>query len=144
MDFVYVETMNDCYETKAAVLAAKESCDLPVFVSNVYDAGGKLMSGATPEAMVAMLEGLGADVIGINCSLGPAQMLRLLPRFLASASVPVLVKPNAGLPRFENGKTAFDVPGGGVCGHHARCRGGRRTGAGRLLRHDAGIHPAAR
>lgn len=108
-DYVYIETMNDCYETKAAVLAAKENCNLPVFVSNVYDESGKLMSGATPEAMTAMLEGLGADVIGINCSLGPDKMLEILPRFIACASVPVLVKPNAGLPHSENGKTMYDV-----------------------------------
>ena len=108
-DFVLIETMNDSYETKAAVLAAKENCGLPVFVSNVYDESGKLMTGATPEAMVAMLEGLGADVIGMNCSLGPEKMLALLPRFMACASVPVLVKPNAGLPRSENGRTVYDV-----------------------------------
>ncbi len=108
-DLVLVETMNDCYETKAAVLAVKENCNLPLFVSNVYDEGGKLMSGANPEAMVAMLEGLGADVIGINCSLGPDRMLELLPRFIAAASVPILVKPNAGLPRAENGNTVYDV-----------------------------------
>lgn len=109
VDLVLVETMNDCYETKAAVLAVKENCNLPLFVSNVYDEGGKLMSGANPEAMVAMLEGLGADVIGINCSLGPDRMLELLPRFVAAASVPILVKPNAGLPRAENGNTVYDV-----------------------------------
>lgn len=108
-DFVLIETMNDSYETKAAVLAAKENCDLPVFVSNVYDESGKLMTGATPEAMVAMLEGLGADVIGMNCSLGPERMLELLPRFTACASVPVLVKPNAGLPRSVDGRTVYDV-----------------------------------
>lgn len=108
-DCVLIETMNDCYETKAAVLAAKENCDLPVFVSNVYDETGKLMSGTEPEAMVAMLEGLGVEVIGLNCSLGPDQMLELLPRFTACASVPVLVKPNAGLPRSEGGKTVYDV-----------------------------------
>ncbi|HWQ58128.1 MAG TPA: homocysteine S-methyltransferase family protein, partial [Clostridia bacterium] len=110
-DFVAIETMGDCYETKAAVLATKENCGLPVFVSNVYDETGRMMSGTSPEAMVAMLEGLGADAIGINCSLGPAQMLDLLPRFAACASVPILVKPNAGLPRAENGKTVFDVGG---------------------------------
>lgn len=108
-DYVYIETMNDCYETKAAVLAAKENCSLPVFVSNVYDESGKLMSGASPEAMVAMLEGLGADVIGLNCSLGPDRMLEILPRFIECASVPVLVKPNAGLPHAEDGKTIYDV-----------------------------------
>jgi 5-methyltetrahydrofolate--homocysteine methyltransferase len=108
-DAVLVETMNDCYETKAAVLAVKENCALPVFVSNVYDESGKLMSGADPEAMVAMLEGLGADAVGMNCSLGPERMAQLLPRFAACASVPLLVKPNAGLPREENGRAVYDV-----------------------------------
>ncbi|MEA4973034.1 MAG: homocysteine S-methyltransferase family protein [Candidatus Metalachnospira sp.] len=108
-DYVYIETMNDCYETKAAVLAAKENCTLPVFVSNVYDESGKLMSGASPESMVAMLEGLGADVIGLNCSLGPEKMLEILPRFIACTSVPVLVKPNAGLPHSDEGRTVYDV-----------------------------------
>ena len=108
-DLIFIETMSDSYETKAAVLAAKENCDLPVFVSNVYDESGKLMTGATPEAMVSMLEGLGADAIGINCSLGPKQMLELVPRFTACCSVPLLVKPNAGLPRSEHGKTIYDV-----------------------------------
>ncbi len=109
VDLILIETMNDSYETKAAVLAAKENSSLPVFVSNVYDEGGQLMSGASPEAMVAMLEGLGADVIGLNCSLGPRQMLELLPRFAACSSTPLLVKPNAGLPRSEGGRTIFDI-----------------------------------
>lgn len=108
-DLVLIETMNDAYETKAAVLAAKESCTLPVFVTNVYDAQGKLMTGADPKAMIAMLEGLGVDALGMNCSLGPAQMLKLLPTFVEYASVPVIVTPNAGLPRLESGKTVFDV-----------------------------------
>lgn len=108
-DFIFLETMNDCYETKAALLAAKENCSLPVFVSNAYDESGRLMSGTPPEAMVAMLEGLGADAIGLNCSFGPARMLELLPRFVACASVPIIVKPNAGMPRAQDGKTVFDV-----------------------------------
>ena len=108
-DLILIETMNDCYETKAAVLAAKENSSLPILVSNVYDGDGKLMSGANPEAMVAMLEGLGVDAIGLNCSLGPAKMLELLPRFTACMSVPLLVKPNAGLPRVEDGRTVYDL-----------------------------------
>ena len=126
-DLVFLETMNDCYETKAAVLAAKENCGLPVFVSNAYDEGGRLMSGTTPEAMVAMLEGLGADAVGLNCSCGPAQMLELLPRFAACASVPLIVKPNAGMPRAENGKTVFDVGAGGIRRAHEGDRGGWRA-----------------
>lgn len=109
VDCILIETMNDAYETKAAVLAAKENSDLPVFVSNVYDESGKLMTGADPAAMVALLEGLRVDAIGMNCSLGPAQMKELVPVLANYASVPVLVAPNAGLPRTENGQTVYDV-----------------------------------
>ncbi|MBQ6058747.1 MAG: homocysteine S-methyltransferase family protein [Clostridia bacterium] len=108
-DLVFIETMNDCYETKAAVLAAKENCSLPIFVSNTYDETSKLMTGATPEAMVAMLEGLGVDALGANCSLGPKQMVPVIRRLVACSSLPVLVKPNAGMPRSVNGETVFDV-----------------------------------
>lgn len=108
-DLILIETMNDSYETKAAVLAAKENCDLPVFVTNVYDEKATLMTGANPEAMVAMLEGLHVDAIGLNCSLGPKQMQQIVPRLVRAASVPVIVNPNAGLPRSENGKTVYDV-----------------------------------
>ncbi len=108
-DLVLIETMNDSLEAKAAVIAAKENCNLPVFVTCVYDETKKLMTGADPAAMIAMLEGLGADAIGINCSLGPKQMLEIVPEFIKNASVPVIVNPNAGLPRTENGKTVFDV-----------------------------------
>ena len=108
-DLVMIETMNDSYETKAALLAAKENCHLPVFVSNAYGADGKLMTGASPEAMAAMLEGMGADAIGVNCSLGPAALAPIVRRYLACASVPVLMKPNAGLPREEEGRTVYDV-----------------------------------
>jgi len=109
IDCIMIETMNDAYETKAAVLAAKENSDLPIFVSNVYDETGKLMTGATPEVMAGILEGLGVDAIGANCSLGPAQMLNILPRLLDSTNLPVIMKPNAGMPRSENGKTVYDV-----------------------------------
>ncbi|MBP3654158.1 MAG: homocysteine S-methyltransferase family protein [Oscillospiraceae bacterium] len=109
VDCIMIETMNDAYETKAAVLAAKENCDLPVFVSNVYDETGKLMTGATPEVMAALLEALRVDAIGANCSLGPAQMLNILPRLAASTNLPIIMKPNAGMPRSENGKTVYDV-----------------------------------
>ncbi|MGN0180292.1 MAG: homocysteine S-methyltransferase family protein [Monoglobaceae bacterium] len=109
VDLIFIETMNDSYETKAALLAAKESCDLPVFVSNAYGGDGKLMTGASPEAMVAMLEGMGADAIGANCSLGPVQLRGVVERLLECASVPVLLKPNAGLPKSVDGKTVFDV-----------------------------------
>ena len=109
VDLILIETMSDCYETKAALLAAKEQCDLPVFVSNAYGADGKLMTGATPGAMVAMLEGMGADAIGVNCSLGPRALRPVVEEYVRLASVPVLLKPNAGLPRVMDGKTTYDV-----------------------------------
>ena len=108
-DLVLIETMNDSYESKAALLAAKENCDLPVFVSNAYGEDGKLMTGATPAAMVAMLEGMGADAIGVNCSLGPKALAPVVDEYLKCASVPVILKPNAGLPRAVSGVTVFDV-----------------------------------
>ncbi len=108
-DLVMIETMNDSYETKAALLAAKENSHLPVLVSNAYGEDGKLMTGATPEAMVALLEGMGADAIGVNCSHGPRQLSAVVERLLRAASVPIFFKPNAGLPKSENGRTVYDV-----------------------------------
>ncbi len=109
VDLVLIETMNDSLETKAALLAVKETCDLPVIVTNAYNEDGKLMTGATPEAMCAMLEGMGASAIGANCSLGPKQLKGVMEKLLAVASVPVVFKPNAGLPKEINGKTYFDI-----------------------------------
>ncbi len=108
-DLIIIETMNDSYETKAALLAAKENSDLPVIVCNAYGEDGKLMTGASPAAMAALLEGMGADAIGANCSLGPKQLRGVVQELLKAASVPVVLKPNAGLPRMENGATVFDV-----------------------------------
>ena len=108
-DLIFIETMNDSYETKAALLAAKENSDLLVLVSNAYGEDGKLMTGANATAMVAMVEGMGADAIGANCSLGPKQLRGVVEELLAHASIPVVLKPNAGLPKAVNGKTVFDV-----------------------------------
>ncbi len=108
-DLVIIETMNDSYETKAAVLAAKENCDLPIFVSNAYGEDGKLMTGATPDVMAAMLEGLGVDAIGVNCSFGPEKLIPVVNRLLEVSSLPVIFKPNAGLPCERCGKTEYNV-----------------------------------
>ena len=108
-DLIYIETMSDSYETKAALLAAKECCDLPVIVSCAYGEDEKLMTGATPAAMVALLEGMGVAALGVNCSLGPKQLRPIVRELLRCASVPVIFKPNAGLPETVNGKTVFDV-----------------------------------
>ena len=108
-DLVFIETMSDSYETKAAVVAAKENCALPIFVSNAYGSDGKLMTGANPQAMIALLEGLGVDAIGVNCSLGPKQLAPIVDEYLAHSSLPIILEPNAGLPRIENGKTVYDI-----------------------------------
>ena len=108
-DLILIETMTDAYETKAALLAAKENSSLPVFVTNAYGDGGKLMTGADPKAMVALLEGMGADAIGMNCSLGPKQMKEIVAEMAKYASVPLIVNPNAGLPSVIDGKSVFDV-----------------------------------
>ena len=109
VDLIMIETMNDSYETKAALLAAKENSDLPVFVSNAYSENGKLMTGASPAAMVAMLEGMGADAIGVNCSFGPDKLAPIIREYQKYASVPLLLKPNAGLPQSVDGKTVYNT-----------------------------------
>ncbi len=108
-DLYIIETMNDSYETKAAVLAVKENSELPVFVTNVFDETGKLMTGADAKAMIAMLEGLRVDAIGMNCSLGPRQMLERVREYNLYSSLPIMVSPNAGLPKKQGEETVFDV-----------------------------------
>ncbi len=108
-DVVLIETMSDSYEAKAAVLAAKENCDLPIIVTTIYDEKGKLLTGGNVDSTVALLEGLGVDALGINCGLGPDKMVPIVKRLTEVASVPIVVNPNAGLPRSENGMTVFDV-----------------------------------
>lgn len=108
-DLIVIETMSDTYELKAAVLGAKEGADLPIIATVVFGDGGKMLTGASPEAVVALLEGLQVDVIGMNCSLGPKQMKPIFEKMAAVASVPLVISPNAGLPRTENGHTVYDV-----------------------------------
>ena len=119
-DVILIETMNDSLETKAAVIAAKEVSKLPVFVTNVYDASGKLMTGADAKAMCALLEGLKVDALGMNCSLGPKQMLENLKELVKYSSTPIIVNPNAGLPVIENGKTVYNVSAEGFADEMAK------------------------
>ena len=109
VDLILIETMNDSLETKAAVIAAKECSDLPIFASNAYSDNKKLMTGASPAAMAAMLEGLKVDAIGANCSLGPDMLLDVVNELLEYSSVPVFSMPNAGLPKSDGEKTYFEV-----------------------------------
>ena len=119
-DLIIIETMNDSYETKAAVLAAKENSNLPIFVSNVFDENRKLMTGADALAMIALLEGLGVDAIGMNCSLGPDKMLRVFEEYANYSSIPLLIQPNAGLPEVKDGKTVFNVSDDEFAGYMAK------------------------
>lgn len=109
VDCVLIETMNDGYEAKAAVLGVKENCDLPVFVTTVYDENGKSLTGSGPKNMVALLEGLGVDALGLNCSLGPKKMLPIVQEIFENTSIPVIANPNAGLPKVVDATTVFEV-----------------------------------
>ena len=108
-DLILIETMSDTYEMKAALLAAKENSDLPVVCTMTLDEDGKLLTGGDITAAAIMLEGLGANAIGFNCGLGPAQMQKLLPQLLAATPLPAVLNPNAGLPKEVDGQTVFDV-----------------------------------
>ena len=108
-DLIHIETMSDTYELKAAVLAAKENTSLPVFATTIFDERGKLLTGADVPSVIALLEGLRVDALGINCGMGPVQMYPVLEQFLKYSSLPVIVKPNAGLPKQRDGQTYYDV-----------------------------------
>ena len=109
VDLIHIETMSDTYEVKAAVLAAKENTDLPVFATMIFDEKGKLLTGGDVPSVVAMLEGLRVDALGINCGMGPEQMLPILSEIMEYTSIPVIVKPNAGLPKQRDGEVYYDV-----------------------------------
>ena len=108
-DLIVIETMNDLYETKAAVLAAKENSDLPILVTNAYGEDGKLMTGADADTVISTLVSLGVDAIGLNCSFGPDKMLPVIKQYAKLSPLPIIVNPNAGLPRIKDGKTVFDI-----------------------------------
>ena len=108
-DAILLETFTDLYELKAAVLAARENSDLPVFATMSFDESGHTFFGTTIEAMTYTLEGLGIDALGVNCSLGPAQLVPVVKRICEISHIPVMVQPNAGLPVMRNGESHYDV-----------------------------------
>lgn len=108
-DLILLETFTDLYELKAAVIAAKENSSLPIIATMSFEACGSTVFGATAEAMVVTLEGLGVDALGVNCSLGPKQLVPVVDRILAASSIPVLVQPNAGLPVLRDEGVSYDV-----------------------------------
>lgn len=109
VDAIYIETMTDLRECKAAVLAAREMCDLPVCATMTFEASGRTFLGVPPEAAALTLQGLGVSALGINCSLGPKEMLPIAGRLAAVASVPLIIKPNAGLPDAASGALSYDI-----------------------------------
>lgn len=108
-DLVLIETMTDLYEAKAAVLAVKENSDLPVFCTMSYEEDGRTFTGCNPLSMIMVLEGLGVDALGINCSLGPKELEPLIEKLIENSKTPIMVQPNAGLPEVVDGKTQFNV-----------------------------------
>ncbi|MGL4345123.1 MAG: homocysteine S-methyltransferase family protein, partial [Cellulosilyticaceae bacterium] len=108
-DLVLFETFTDLYELKVAVLAAKENTTLPIFATMSFEANGRTFFGTTLESMVLTLEALGVDALGINCSLGPKELMPLVEKLTSIASIPVMLQPNAGLPMIENGETVYNI-----------------------------------
>ncbi|MDQ0361780.1 homocysteine S-methyltransferase family protein [Breznakia pachnodae] len=109
VDVVLLETMSDLYEVKAAILAVKENSDLPVFVTMTFEQNRRSLTGTNPETFVNVVEGLGVDALGVNCSLGPEELKPIIEELLATASVPVMIQPNAGLPTLESGETVYHL-----------------------------------
>ena len=114
-DLLVIETMADILEAKAAVLAAKENCDLPIFCTMTFGEDGRTFLGTTPEVAAVTLGALGVDVLGINCSLGPADVAPLAERMVAWAPCPVMVQANAGLPSVVDGQTVYDIEPHAYC-----------------------------
>lgn len=108
-DLVLLETMTDIYELKAAILAVKENSELPLLATMTFEANGRTLTGTDPETMVAILEGLGVDALGMNCSLGPVESRRILEEILSYGTIPVMIQPNAGLPEIQGGKTVYSI-----------------------------------
>jgi len=108
-DIILIETMSDIYEAKAAILAAKENSSLPIICTMSYQSDERTLTGTDPITMVNVLQGLGVDALGVNCSLGPNEMLPVIAEILKYSSIPVIVQPNAGLPKLKDGEAVFDV-----------------------------------
>ena len=109
VDGYIVETFSDLYELKAAVLAVKENSDKPVFATMTFDKTGRTLTGTTPEIMVAFLEAMDVDALGVNCSLGPNDLYDVIDRILKCAHTPVIIQPNRGLPKLVDGVSVYDL-----------------------------------
>ncbi|MBM6837450.1 homocysteine S-methyltransferase family protein, partial [Clostridium saudiense] len=109
VDLILIETMTDLYEMKAAILACKEETSLPIFATMTFEEDGRTFTGCLPESMAITLEALGVDVLGVNCSLGPKELLPIVKRVIASTNIPVMIQPNAGLPKIVDDETIYDI-----------------------------------
>ena len=108
-DLILIETMTDLYEAKAAILAAKENCNLPVFCTMSFEEDGRTFTGCLPSSMAITLEGLGVDALGVNCSLGPDKILKVIKEIKKYTNLPLMVQPNAGLPSIIFGEAIYDI-----------------------------------
>lgn len=127
-DLILIETIADLYEARAAILAAKENCSLPVFCTMTFQQNGRTLMGTDPLTMVNVLEGLGVDALGVNCSLGPKDIYPILEEILRYSSIPVMVQPNAGLPRISGDEIIYDIKAKEFAGYI-----GKMAGKGALI-----------
>ena len=141
-DLIFFETFTDLYELKAALLAARENSSLPILASMSFEAGGRTFTGCTVESFGVTARGLGASAVGINCSLGPKEIFPMAKRLTEAVpgNFPVLVKPNAGLPRADG--SGYDITPQ-LFALEMKLPGAESVCRWRLLRHHAGVHPAA-
>ena len=109
VDAILFETMTDVYEVKAAILAAKEHSDLPIFTTMTFDKTGRTLTGTNVETFVNIVESLGVTMLGVNCSLGPKELAPIIEDLLQYSHVPVMAQPNAGLPNFKHGETVYEL-----------------------------------
>ena len=109
VDLIIIETMTDLYEMKAAIIAAKEVCDLPILATMTFEEDGRTFTGCLPESMAITLEGLGVNAVGINCSLGPKELYSIVEKVISNTNLPIIVQPNAGLPKIVDGKAVYDI-----------------------------------
>lgn len=108
-DIILFETMSDLLEVKAGILAARENTNLPVFVTMTFQEDGRTFVGCDPKSVAVTLSGLGVDALGVNCSLGPEELMPTIDELIKYSRVPVMIQPNAGLPKIENEKTVYNI-----------------------------------
>lgn len=109
IDIIYFETMSDLYELKAAIIAAKECCDKPIFCTMTFEESMRTFTGCSISSMAVFLENMGVSAIGLNCSLGPSEMLPLAKELIKYTNLPLIIKPNAGLPKLKDGIAVYDI-----------------------------------